>query len=569
MAVEVFMPKAGMDMKEGKIIKWLVNVGDEVKEGDGVLEIETDKVTMEVEAPADGTLLCKYFEDGTTVPVVTIIGYIGEKGEKVPDGPATAGAEETKAPESTSEATKKPEKNDNSYDVAVIGGGPAGYVAAIRAAQLGGKVVIFEKDVVGGTCLNRGCIPTKTYIKTAETIHGIKEAHLRGVHVDTNSLSVNMEEIYNYKNTVVKKLTSGVGALLKSNGVEIVNGTATIADKNTVECNGKKYTSQNIILCGGSVAGRIPLEGIEGKKVLDSTDILELKEIPAKLGVIGGGVIGCEIATAFNTFGSEVTIVELADNLVSMFDKEVSTSIEKSMKKAGVKVLTGKNIKKIENSDEKPCIVLESGEKFEFDNVLLSIGRKADIECVGSLKDTLKLERGKIVVDEYCKTNIDNIYACGDITTKSTLAHSAFKMGEVAANNAMGHTEKCNLNNVPGCLYTMPEAASVGLTEEAAKKDHDIAVGKFPFGANGRALSSGESEGFVKVIIDKKYGEILGVHIVGAVATEMIMEAKAAMDAELTVYEISEMIHPHPTYTEAFVEACTDALGRCIHLPKK
>ncbi len=567
MAVKIFMPKAGMDMKEGKIIKWLIEVGDEVKEGDGILEIETDKVTMEIEAPATGILLCKYFEDGETVPVVTTIGYIGEYGEVITDSePAYIDNDKSKIDESN--LIEKTEEYYNSYDVAIIGGGPAGYVAAIRAAQLGGKVIIFEKDVVGGTCLNRGCIPTKTYIKTAETIHNIKTAHLRGIYIDTNSLNINMEEVYNYKNTVVKKLTSGVYTLLKSNGVKIVEGKAVVIDNNTVLCNDEKYHSKNIILCGGSITGKIPLEGIEGKKILDSTDILELKEVPAKLGIIGGGVIGCEIATAFNGFGSEVTIIELSDNLVSMFDKEISVSVEKSMKKVGIKVLTGKNIKKIENSDEKPCIVFESGEKFEFDNVLLSIGRKADIECIGSLKDTLKLESGKIIVDEYCKTNIDNIYACGDITTKSTLAHSAFKMGEIAANNAMGYTEKCNLNNVPVCLYTIPEAASVGLTEEAAKKDYDIAIGKFPFSANGRGLSSGESEGFVKVIIDKKYGEILGVHIVGAVATEMIMEAKAAMDAELTVYEVVGMIHPHPTYTEAFVEACTAALGRCIHLPK-
>ncbi len=567
MAVKIFMPKAGMDMKEGKIIKWLIEVGDEVKEGDGILEIETDKVTMEIEAPSTGILLCKYFEDGETVPVVTTIGYIGEYGEVIIDSePAYIDNDKSKIDKSN--LIEKTEEYYNSYDVAIIGGGPAGYVAAIRAAQLGGKVIIFEKDVVGGTCLNRGCIPTKTYIKTAETIHNIKTAHLRGIYIDTNSLNINMEEVYNYKNTVVKKLTSGVYTLLKSNGVKIVEGKAVVIDNNTVLCNDEKYHSKNIILCGGSVTGKIPLEGIEGKKILDSTDILELKEVPAKLGIIGGGVIGCEIATAFNGFGSEVTIIELSDNLVSMFDKEISVSVEKSMKKVGIKVLTGKNIKKIENSYEKPCIVLESGERFDFDNVLLSIGRKADIECIGSLKDTLKLESGKIIVDEYCKTNIDNIYACGDITTKSTLAHSAFKMGEVAANNAMGYTEKCNLNNVPVCLYTIPEAASVGLTEEAAKKDYDIAIGKFPFSANGRGLSSGESEGFVKVIIDKKYGEILGVHIVGAVATEMIMEAKAAMDAELTVYEVVGMIHPHPTYTEAFVEACTAALGRCIHLPK-
>ena len=569
MAVEVFMPKAGMDMKEGKIIKWLKNVGDKVEEGEGILEIETDKVTMEVEAPADGILLCKYFENGAIVPVVTVIGYVGKEGEKVPKEPTQAGGKIKASDEAAVGNTSIKEKREKQYDVAVIGGGPAGYVAAIKAAQLGGKVILFEKDVVGGTCLNRGCIPTKTYIKTAEYIHTIKNANTRGIYLNLENMSLDMQKVYQYKQDVVKKLTGGVGVLLKSNGVETIKATATLIDKNIIEADGKQYTTSNIILCGGSMAGLLPIEGMKQPNVITSDEILELKEIPKRLAVMGGGVIGCEIATAFAAFGSKVTIVELAERVVPLLDKEISEVVKKSLEKAGVKVLTSKKVEKLEDKNGLPILCIENGEKIEADKVLVSIGRKADLECIGNLKEEIKTEKGKIVVDEYCRTNIPNVYACGDLTQKSALAHSAFKMGEVAAVNALGYNEKIDLSKIPSCIYTIPEAASVGLTEEEAKKKCDISVGKFPFSANGRALASGEGEGFVKVIIDKKYGEILGVHIVGAVATEMIIEAKALIDMEITAYEVANIMHPHPTYSEAFVEACADALGKCIHLPKK
>ena len=578
MAVEVFMPKAGMDMKEGKIISWLKNVGDKVLDGEGLLSIETDKVTMEVEASATGTLLCKYFENGAVVPVVTVIGYIGKEGEAVPAGPTQAGGEVKaadnvavgKAPAApVPQAGTIADQGTYDYDVAVIGGGPAGYVAAIKAAQLGGKVVIFEKDVVGGTCLNRGCIPTKTYIKTAEYMNTIRNASARGIHVDVGSMTIDMPKVYDYKQKVVKKLTGGVASLLRSNGVENVKGTAKIADRNTVEANGKKYSAKNIILCGGSVAGLLPIPGLDQENVVTSDGILELKEVPKRLAVMGGGVIGCEIATAFAGFGSQVTVVELMERVVPLLDKDISAAVKKSLEKAGIKVLVGRKVEKVESKGSLPVLCLDGGDRIEADKVLVSIGRKADLECLGALKNEITAERGKIVVDEYCRTNIPNIFACGDLTPKSALAHSAFKMGEIAAANALGLSEKADLSKIPSCIYTMPEAASVGLTEDEAKAKYDISIGRFPFAANGRALASGEGEGFVKVIIDKKYGEILGVHIVGAVATEMIIEAKALMDMEITAHEAADIMHPHPTYSEAFMEACADALGRCIHLPKK
>lgn len=456
------------------------------------------------------------------------------------------------------------------YDVAVIGGGPAGYIAAIKASQLGASVILFEKDTVGGTCLNRGCIPTKTYIKTAEYIHNIKNAHTRGISVDASSLSVDLGKVVSEKNSVVKKLTSGVAGLLKAYKVDVIKETARLKTKNQVEAGGNVYETKNVILCGGSVASHIPIPGIEHKKVLTSDGILDLTEMPKRLAVIGGGVIGCEIATAFAHYGSEVTIIEAMPELVSAMDRDVSKLVKRALNKSGIKTLTNAKLKEIKDKGSIPVLCLENGEEVEADIVLLSVGRKADLECMGALANEIKTERGKIVTDDYMRTNIPGIFAAGDLVWgRHMLAHAAFKMGETAAANAVGHSEQVKLAYVPGCLYTIPEAASVGLSEDEAKEKYDISVGKFFFGANSRALASGESDGFVKVIIDKKYSEILGVHIVGATAAEMIAEAVVLMESEITAEEAADIIHAHPTFSEAFMEACADALGRSLHLPPK
>ncbi len=566
-AKEIIMPKAGMDMKEGVIVRWLVEVGGKVKEGDAVLEIETDKVTMEVESPADGVLLRRFFEDGATVPVVTVIGYVGTPGEKVPDAPSEAGLDAAESAPAKGESGTNPSGFD--FDVAIVGGGPAGYVAAIRVSQLGGKAILFERDTVGGTCLNRGCIPTKTYLKTAEYIHSIERAAERGITLASTEVSVDMLKIRSYKDGVVKKLTSGVAALLKSRNVTVVNGEAKLSDKNTVECSGKRYSAGSIIICGGSVTGTIPLQGVDGPKVSTSDEMLQLEKVPSSLAVIGGGVIGCELATAFAAFGSKVTIIEALDRLVPMFDAEISFGIQAELEKKGITVLTARKVERIEDNTDTAAIIMAGGQTVKAERILLSVGRSADLSCLSRLAGSIRTERGKVVVDSHCRTSISNIYAAGDITTAATLAHAAFKMGETAAANAMGGEEEVNLKQVPSCLYTMPEAAAIGMSEEEAAKRGEIRVGRFPFSANGRALASGEPEGMVKVIIDAKFGEILGVHIIGANATEMIAEAKALIDSEVTAHEAAEIMHAHPTFGEVFMEAMADALGNCIHLPPK
>ncbi len=579
MATELIMPKNGMDMTEGVLVKWLKEVGDPVEKDEPVMEIETDKITMESESPVSGVLLAKLYEEGTTIPVLTTIGYIGEPGEKVPETPPAPEKEAeplSKSAEAAPATAQKPApaaktQGDGQYDVAVIGGGPAGYVAAIRAAQLGGKVILFEKDTVGGTCLNRGCIPTKTYLKTAEYIHHIHNAADRGIVVDSTT-SVDMPKVVAYKNQVVKTLTGGVAGLLKSNGVETVKGTAKLASADSVECEGKTYTASHVILCGGSKAIRIPIPGIDHKDVMTSDDILDLEEVPARLGIIGGGVIGCEMAAAFSAFGSKVTIVEAMDSVISMFDADVSQEMAKSLEKDGITIMCGRNVEEIGDKDGHPVIITDDG-SVECDKILLSIGRAADLECLGALSEQIQVERGKVVVDDTMKTSVDNIYAPGDINGRVMLAHSAFKMAETAAENCMtGENKKCDLRYVPSCLYTSPEAAGVGLTEQKARELHPegIRVGRFAMSANGRSVASGEKQGFIKVIADQKYGQILGVHMVGGVASEMIAEPTALMQMEITVNEVADqIIHAHPSYSEAFMEACADALGRCIHQPPR
>lgn len=459
------------------------------------------------------------------------------------------------------------------YSVAVIGGGPAGYVAAIRAAQLGSAVILFEKDQVGGTCLNRGCIPTKTYIKTAEMIHGIHTAADHGIINDATT-SVDMAKVVSYKDKVVHRLTSGVEALLRTNGITLVKGLAKLADEHHILCNGETYEVESTILCGGSVATRIPIPGINNPNVLTSTEILELKELPRNLAIIGGGVIGCELASAFHAFGSNVTIIEATDRLIPLMDLELSNSLRTSMVNQGIKINTGKKIEEIRNEAGRTYICFADGDKIEADKILLSVGRGTDLNCLGTLTDRIKVEGGKVIVDDCMRTNIPNIFAAGDINGKMMLAHTASKMGEIAAENAvLGTSLEVDLRYVPSCVYTIPQVASVGMTEEEAVSKYGrdaLKIGKFPFSANGRSLSCGETEGYVKVIMLEKYSEFCGVHIFGANAAEMISEPAALMNSEMTVEESADMIHAHPSFSEAFMEACGDAMGHSIHLtPKK
>ena len=565
MAFEVIMPKAGIDMTEGQIVKWLKQEGDTVTEGEIILEIMTDKTSMEIEAEASGVLLKILRHAGDMVPVTEVIAYIGQPGESLEN----LSEEEVPAPKPVAEKEPLASVSDDEYHVAVIGGGPAGYFAAIRAAQLGAKVAIIEKRWYGGTCLNVGCIPTKTYLKNAEIIEAIEMGAARGINFASTKYSIDMNQVVKFKNGVVKRLTMGVEALLKSNGVDVFRGVAKINKNKDVVVDGNRIIkADKIILAGGSKVSRINIPGIDNPRILSSDELLSLKEVPETLTVIGGGVIGVEMALAMHAIGSKVTIVEMMDRIVPAIDSEASKVLADTLKKKGIKILNSVSIVGIEEAKNKLQVKLANGEVIESDKALLSIGRVPDLEGVGEIE--FETERGKIKVDSFMETSVKGIYAPGDVNGIKMLAHVAFRMGEVAAENAVkGNHREVKLASAPSVVYTIPEVAMVGLTEEQAREKYDVRVGRFDFAANGRAMASGDNLGFVKVIADAKYGEILGVHIVGPTAAEMINQAAALMELEITVDEVVKVIYGHPTYSEALYEAFADVLGESIHIPKK
>ncbi|WP_294070710.1 dihydrolipoyl dehydrogenase [Proteiniphilum sp. UBA1028] len=568
MAFEIIMPKAGIDMTEGQIVKWLKKEGDTVTEGEIILEIMTDKTSMEIEAEASGILLKIVHQDGETVPVTEVIGYIGNENESadtlIPEVIEDTGAEE-------SEEDKRMIRLEDNYNVAVIGGGPAGYVAAIRAAQLGARVAIVEKGTFGGTCLNVGCIPSKAYLKNVEIIEHIRNASARGILIDSSQIKIDMEKVLAFKNGVVKKLTSGVEALLKSNGVDIYRGIGKInKNKDVVVNDSRIIKADKIILAGGSKVFMLNIPGIDNEKVLTSDDLLDIREVPETLAVLGGGVIGAEMGLSFAGLGSRVIIVEMMDQIVPMFDNDVTSELTRIVKKKGIEVITAARITGVLDKGDKLEIKIDGKESVIADKALLAIGRVPDLEAVGEVK--LETEKGRIKVDNYMETSVKGIYAPGDVNGIKMLAHVAFRMGEVAAENAVkGNHRSIKLLSAPSVVYTLPEVAMVGLTETQAREKYgdDIRIGRFNFSANGRALASSEADGFVKVIADNRYGEVLGVHIIGPSAAELITQASLIMEMEITVDEVVNTIYGHPTYSEAIFEAFADVLGEAVHIPKK
>ncbi|WP_042760280.1 dihydrolipoyl dehydrogenase [Streptococcus sobrinus] len=589
MAVEIIMPKLGVDMSEGEIIEWKKQEGESVQEGDILLEIMSDKTNMELEAESSGILLKIVHPAGDTVPVTEIIGYIGAQGEVVETAAASAsepaaevaqvsadlqaaGLQVPKAPKSdqpTQVAAGKPELAEDEYYMIVVGGGPAGYYAAIRGAQLGAKVAIVEKSEFGGTCLNKGCIPTKTYLKNAEILDGLKIAAGRGINLASTNYSIDMDKTVDFKNSVVKTLTSGVRGLLKANKVTIFNGLGTVNPDKTVTIGSTTIRGHSIILATGSKVSRINIPGINSSLVMTSDDILDLRELPKSLAVMGGGVVGIELGLVFASYGVQVTVIEMANRIIPAMDQEVSKELEKILTKKGMIIKTQAGVAEIVEANNQLTLKLNDGQEVVADRALLSIGRVPQLNGLENLN--LELERGRIKVNDYQETSVPGIYAPGDVNGRRMLAHAAYRMGEVAAENVVwGNVRKAHLDYTPAAVYTHPEVAMCGITEEAARQKYgNVLIGKASFTGNGRALASNEAQGFVKVVADSKYHEILGVHIIGPSAAEMINEASTIMENELTVDELLLSIHGHPTFSEVLYEAFADVLGEAIHNPPK
>lgn len=454
------------------------------------------------------------------------------------------------------------------YDVVVVGGGPAGYVAAIRAAREGAAVALVERDRVGGTCLNRGCIPTKSYLQTADAILETREWPSRGLLLDAPP-RLDMRKALSCKDAAVRRLTGGVRSLLESRKVEILQGTAVLRGPGRTEIEGRGILrSRAVILAGGSASARIPVPGADSRRVLLSEDVLALDEVPKSLVVIGGGVIGIEMAQILSAFGAVVTVVELEDGILPGMDKGLRDVMAVALARRGVAILTGVSVASFEETASGLAVVLADGRRLEAEYALLSVGRRPDLSCLGD--SGVAVDRGRVLVDDAMATSLPGVFAPGDLNGRKMLAHAAFTMGEAAAEAALGRPRPVRLDRVPSVVYGRPELASVGLTEAEARASRDsVRVGIFPFSANGRAVASGDTEGFVKVLADPEFGEILGVHIAGTGASELINEAAVLMNMEVTAFEASGTVHAHPTRSEALMEAASDALGTCVHLPPR
>ncbi len=460
------------------------------------------------------------------------------------------------------------------YDIIIIGSGPGGYVTGIRASQLGFKTAIIEKESLGGICLNWGCIPTKALLKSAQVYDYLKHVDQYGLKAE--SIDKDFDAVIKRSRGVAEGMSKGVQFLMKKNKIDIIEGFGKVKPGKKVEVtseDGKstEYSAENIIIATGAKARELPNLPQDGKKVIEYRKAMTLPKQPKSMIVVGSGAIGVEFACFYNTMGTDVTIVEYMPNVVPVEDKDISKQFERSLKKSGIKVMTNSSVESVDTSGEgvKAVVKTKKGEEIlEADILLSAVGIKTNIENIGLEDVGIITDRDKILVNDFYQTNIPGYFAIGDVTPGPALAHVASAEGITCVENLAGlHTEPIDYGNIPGCTYASPEIASVGLTEEKAKEaGYDLKIGKFPFSASGKAKAAGTPDGFVKVIFDAKYGEWLGCHMIGAGVTDMIAEAVLGRKLETTGHEVLKTIHPHPTMSEAVMEAVADAYDEVIHL---
>ncbi len=455
------------------------------------------------------------------------------------------------------------------YDVIVLGSGPGGYVTAIRASQLGLKTAVVEKESLGGVCLNWGCIPTKALLKSAQVFEYLKHAEDYGLKVE--NADKDFTAVVKRSRGVAEGMSKGVQFLMKKNKIDVIEGYGKIKPGKKVEVDGKEYSADHIIIATGARSRELPSLPQDGETVIGYRKAMTLEKQPKKMIVVGSGAIGVEFASFYNSMGTEVTIVEYMPNVVPVEDEDVSKQFERSMKKAGIKVMTNSSVENVEKTANgvKATVKTKKGEEtLEADIVLSAVGIKTNIENIGLEDVGIVVDRDKIIVNDWYQTNIPGYYAIGDVTKGPALAHVASAEGITCVEKIAGmHVEAIDYSNIPGCTYATPEIASVGMTEKQAKEaGYELKVGKFPFSASGKASAAGTKDGFVKVIFDAKYGEWLGCHMIGAGVTDMIAEAVLGRKLETTGHEVLKTIHPHPTMSEAVMEAVADAYGEVIHL---
>lgn len=457
----------------------------------------------------------------------------------------------------------------SNYDVIVLGSGPGGYVTAIRASQLGLKTAVVEKESLGGVCLNWGCIPTKALLKSAQVFEYLNHADDYGLSAE--NVTQDFKKIIARSRNVASGMSKGVTFLMKKNKIDVLKGFGKVKKNNIVSVDGNEYTAKHIIIATGARSRILPSIEQDGKQIIGYREAMTLEKQPKSITIVGSGAIGIEFAYFYNSIGTNVTVVEYLPNIVPLEDSDISKELEKSFKKKGIKIMTSSEVMSVEKTKNKViALVKNNGEeiKIESEILLSAVGIKSNIENIGLEEVGIATDKDKILIDKYYSTNIPGYYAIGDVVAGPALAHVASAEGILCVEKIAGHNvTPIDYGNIPGCTYCSPEISSVGLTEkQAIEKGYKIKVGKFPFSASGKASASGTKEGFVKVIFDEKYGEWLGCHMIGAGVTDMIAEAVLGRKLETTGTEVLKAIHPHPTMSEAVMEAVADAYDEVIHL---
>jgi dihydrolipoamide dehydrogenase len=614
MPAEITMPQLSDTMTEGTVVKWNKKEGDPVKAGEEIADVETDKAVMPMEAFESGTLAVILVKEGEKVPVGGVLGVIATgsekpedvkkqyasgkpkapeketrpapKAEKPPEKPAEKGADRPAAQRAPQPAQRAPAKSSYAFDLIVIGGGPAGYAAAIRAGQLKKRVLCVEKENLGGTCLNWGCIPTKALLEDGAFVRKLRtEPRERGVSFA--DLKVDFSKIIARSRGIATKLAQGIAQLFKKYGVQHEQGVGQLLAPHRVKVttsNGaKEYTAEHVILAVGARTSAIPGVTFDGTHIITSREAMTLPKQPRRMAIIGAGAIGCEFADFYNAVGTEVSIIEMLPHLLPNEDDDVAAVLERSFQKRGVKVFTKTKVDKIEKTGNVVKLSLsgEKSQQIEADVVLVAVGVTPNTENIAAPDAKLAIERARIKVDPTYKTNLENVWAIGDCISihwpeqesmggyrHPDLAHVAHHEAVYCVERVFGVSDHAiDYKQIPGCTYTHPQVASMGRSEQKLRAEgREIKVGKFPFSVSGRALAAGETEGFVKLIFDAKYGELLGVHMVGENVTELLSELVLARKLEATEAEIIESMHPHPTLSEAIMEAAGVAVGRAIHL---
>ncbi len=617
MPIDVFMTQLSPTMTEGKIARWLKKEGDELVSGEVMAEVETDKATMEMEVVDEGILHKIIAPEGSIVPVGAAIAVIAEDGEDVPADymPQSSGVEtlteaETDAPaeeaaelaaesapaaqaaaeighavhdaeeavEEEHELSLKPSglfNADGEYDVVVIGAGPGGYVAAIRAAQLGLKVACIESTHLGGICLNWGCIPTKALLRTAEVINIIQHSG-DALGLGVSEANPDLKKAVARSRAISAKLNNGIGFLFKKNKVEHIEGFASFESGNRLmvkdgEGNEKQVTAKHVIVATGARARAFPGMDVDNEVIITYKQALAPKALPKKLLVIGSGAIGMEFAYFYNAMGSEVTVIEAADQILPLEDPEISKIVARSFKKQKIKIITGAMVSSAKNIDGKAVVEYEAKGKqasVEGDVCLVAVGIIGNTEKIGADNTSMKIDRNTIEVDDWYRTDHAGIYAIGDVVGAPALAHVASHEGIVCVEAIAGkHPHKVDYGNVPGCTYCQPQVGSCGKTETQCKDEGiPYKVGRMSYNTNGKAMGLAETDGMVKTLFHAETGELLGAHIVGAEATEMIVSLGVAKTLETTEAELAHHMFPHPTLSEMIHESVLDSDGRAIHI---